>query len=84
MTSRPDYYNRMAIIVAKMLEDGSWDALSVKDGKLEYDWKRDKRYYHLANNIRGEEYDREKSLLYANARQFQLEHAMAKDGSGPF
>jgi hypothetical protein len=84
MSSRPDYYNRMAIIVAKMLEDGSWDALTVKDGKLHYDWKKDKRYYHLANNIRGEAYDREKALLYANARQFQLEHAMSKDGKTPF
>jgi hypothetical protein len=68
MSSRPDYYNRMTIIVAKMLEDGSWDALEVKNGKLEYNWKKDKRYYHLANNIHGEDYDREKALLYANAR----------------
>jgi hypothetical protein len=83
-TSRPDYYNRMTIIVAKMLEDGSWDAIEVKDGKLEYNWKKDKRYYHLANNLRGEDYDREKALLYANAKQFQLEHAMSKDGVTPF
>lgn len=83
-TSRPDYYNRMTIIVAKMLEDGSWDAIDIKDGKLEYNWKKDKRYYHLANNIHGEDYDREKALLYANAKQFQLEHAMSKDGVTPF
>jgi hypothetical protein len=30
--SRPDYYNRMTIIIAKMKADGIWDALEVKDG----------------------------------------------------
>ena len=48
-TSRPDYYNRMTILVAKMIADGSWDAYSVVDGKLVYDWKKDKRYNLLAN-----------------------------------
>jgi len=30
--SRPDFYNRMTIIVAKMKADGIWDALEVVDG----------------------------------------------------
>lgn len=47
--SRPDYYGRMSIIVAKMIADGSWDAYSVVDGKLVYDFKKDKRFSDIAN-----------------------------------
>ena len=39
-----DYYNRMAILMAKMIKDGSYDAHSMIDGELVYDPRKDKRY----------------------------------------
>jgi hypothetical protein len=36
--SSPDFQHRMAILVAKMIGDGCWDAHSLdKDGNLTYD-----------------------------------------------
>lgn len=40
----------MTIVVCAMKADGVWDALSVKDGRLVYDWKKDKRFSAYANN----------------------------------
>ena len=37
--SRPDFYNRMTMIVARMMYDGSYNAHKSVDGKLVYDWK---------------------------------------------
>ena len=43
-----DYYNRMAIMLAKMIKDGSYEAHSMKDNVLVYDPKKDKRFeYYL-------------------------------------
>jgi len=42
--SRPDYYNRLTIFGAQMRGDGCFDAHSIKDGKLVYDWTKDKRF----------------------------------------
>lgn len=39
-----DYYNRMAILLAKMIKEGSYDAHSMVDGNLRYDVKKDKRF----------------------------------------
>ena len=41
---RPDFLNRMVLFVAQCYEDGVYDAFSIKDGKLTYDWKKDKRF----------------------------------------
>lgn len=39
-----DYYNRMSLMLAKMISDGSYEAHSVKDNKLIYDPTKDKRF----------------------------------------
>ena len=80
-TSRPDYYSRMTILVAKMIEDGTWDAYTVKDGKLVYNIKNDKRFYHLTHNIKGEEYNKEYMLYVAMAKQFETENTKNEDGT---
>lgn len=49
--SRPDFYNRLAIFESHMRADGCWEAHSVVDGKLVYDWKLDKRFNKLAKLI---------------------------------
>ena len=41
---RPDFLNRMVLFVAQCYEDGVYDAFSIKDGKLTYNWKEDKRF----------------------------------------
>jgi len=41
---RPDFVNRMVIFVARMVEDGSYNALSVNNGELVYNWRLDDRF----------------------------------------
>lgn len=47
----PDYYNRLALFIAKMMHDGSYDAHSMNEkGLIEYDPKKDTRFsYYLEN-----------------------------------
>ncbi len=41
----PDYYNRLSLFLAKMYEDGSFDAHSINsDGMLQYDEAKDARF----------------------------------------
>ena len=56
----PDYFNRMTMFIAQMMEDGCWDAYSVhEDGEavqLKYDMSKDKRfdiYYTWMKNSNG-------------------------------
>lgn len=85
-SSRPDYYNRMIILVCQMLADGSFKAYSLdKDGYLIYDWKKDARFSKFAQNPTGnstdKEFNQQKSLFYTMARQFEAEHASDASGS---
>ena len=42
--SLSDFYNRMSLFLAKMIEDGSLEAHRIINNKLVYDWKMDKRF----------------------------------------
>lgn len=44
LLSGADYQSRMHIMIAQMIEDGSWDAYSVVDGRLIYDESKDQRF----------------------------------------
>lgn len=84
-SSRPDYYNRMSIFIAQMLGDGCYEAHYINsDGKLVYDWTRDKRFSKFAANptlnTSDPEYNRQKALYYAMATQFEREHTKNNDG----
>lgn len=80
--SRPDYYNRMSIFVSQMLGDGCLEAHTIKDGKLIYNQKLDKRFEAFANGRKSDpEYNKQKALYYAVAQQFVAEHAKNPDGS---
>lgn len=74
--SRPDFYNRMSIFVCQMMGDGCWDAHFLdKDGRLIYDWKKDKRFEAFANGRTSDpKYNEHKTRYYTIARQFALEH----------
>ena len=77
--SAPDYFNRLTLFIAKMMEDGCFEAHSLdKDGNLVYDFKKDARFselnkFGLNSNYRGEEYLKQKGLYLAMCEQFQLE-----------
>ena len=80
--SRPDYYNRMTIIVAKMKADGIWDALDVVDGKLVYNFKKDKRFSAYAyGETTNPEYNNQRALYRAIADQFIVENTENPDGT---
>lgn len=82
-SSRPDFYNRLTIFGAQMRADGCWDAHSVKDGRLIYDWKKDKRFELFANdiNVGSDEYNYQRALYYSMCEQFVNEHTMNPDGT---
>lgn len=79
-SSRPDFYNRMSIFVAKMIEDGSYEAHSVDEkGLLKYDWTKDKRFSQFANGNTGHpDYKKQRALYYAMAKQFEIENTMVE------
>ena len=81
-SSRPDYYSRMTIFGAQMRGDGCWDAHSIVDGKLVYDWKKDKRFDAYANNrVNDPKYKQQQALYYTIAQQMVKEHTRNSDGS---
>lgn len=80
--SRPDFYNRMTIIVAKMKADGIWDALEIVNGQLKYNWKKDKRFSVYANNqTSNPNYNNQRALYTSIAQQFILENTYNPDGT---
>lgn len=82
--SRPDYYNRMTIFGAQMRGDGCFEAHSIVDGKLVYDWTKDKRFDIFAK-YKGQDskvpsneleiYNKQKALYFTMASE------MVKDGT---
>lgn len=81
--SRPDYYNRMTLFYAQMHKDGCIDAHKIVDGKLVYDWTKDKRFDAFAKGDKSniEKYNKQKSLFITMARQLELEGAKNADGT---
>ena len=83
--SRPDYYNRSTIFACQMMGDGCLEAHTVKNGKLVYDWTKDKRFDKFAANpnliTKDIEYNKQKALYYTIAQQFVTEHAKNSDGT---
>lgn len=71
----PDYLNRMVLFTAKMHHDGCYDAYVIKNDKLVYDWKLDKRFSeYVKNNINSPEYNKQRSLYLSLLRQFNIEN----------
>lgn len=83
--SRPDYYNRSVIWACQMMGDGCLEAHTVKDGRLVYDWTKDARFSKFAANptlvTSDPEYNKQKALYYAMAKQFVQERTKNPDGS---
>ena len=74
MASRPDFYNRLTIFQTQMRADGTWDAHSVVDGKLVYDWYKDARFSALSSGNRADPlYNRQFALYKEMFEQMQKE-----------
>lgn len=82
----PDYLNRMVLFVAKLNHDGCYDAYTLNDeNRLEYDWKKDKRFDLLVKKKQGlpvnqEEYNKQKALYYSLIRAFNMEGYRKENG----
>ena len=73
-TTAPDFLNRMVFLTAQMYHDGAIDAHSIVNGKLVYDWRKDKRYSEFAKgNKTHPEYNNQKAAYYAHLQQFNKE-----------
>jgi hypothetical protein len=85
----PDYYNRMALFLAKMIYDGSYEAHTLVDGNIVYDPKKDKRFsYYLENRDKykdskgnfipapkDEKYNRQRNLYILLIQQVNTDRA---------
>lgn len=72
----PDFLNRMVLFVAKCMKDGCWDAFDLKDNRLVYNWKKDKRYSIYADPSKKgtKEYEQQRIAYYNAVRQYNAEH----------
>lgn len=84
--ARPDYYNRGILFAAQMIHDGVLDtnpetsAHYIKDGKLIYDIKRDKRFSALYDKNHPD-YNKQMALYREMCKQFTIENTKNSDGT---
>lgn len=73
---RPDFLNRMTLFVARCMQDGVWEAYSIKDDQLVYDWKKDKRFKALVDGTSKDsmEYKKAKALYMSKVKEWNEEH----------
>lgn len=79
----PDSYHRLGLLIAKMIHDGCWEAHSIVDDQLVYDFKKDKRFSLLNDSSadkNSKEYKIQKSLYEAMRIQFNKEGWDIKPG----
>lgn len=70
----PDYLNRMAFLLAKMKKDGSYEAHTMKDEVLSYDWKKDERFSIYASGATSDpKYNEQRGKYLAYLEQFNKE-----------
>lgn len=88
--SAPDYFNRLTLFVAKMMEDGCFEAHTLSEnGTLVYDFSKDTRFseihkYGWNAKRTDEKFLHQKALFRAMASDFEREgiSLITTDGSG--
>lgn len=71
----PDFYNRMTLFIAKMIQDGSLNAHKVVDGELKYDWRFDKRFDIYAKGAKNHpDYDKQKGMYLTLLHDFNAQN----------
>lgn len=81
--SAPDYQHRMAILMAKMMGDGCWEAHSLnEDGELVYDFSKDERFkVYLLGDTSNPKYMDQKALYLKNLAEWNAQGYTKPDGS---
>lgn len=76
MSTAPDYFNRMSMVLAQMIHDGSLQACSFTKEGFKYDWKQDKRFskYAIGDKSNIEEYNKQRSLYFMILRSYNDEN----------
>lgn len=75
--SAPDYFNRLTLFIARMMDDGCWEAHTLnEDGTLNYDFTKDKRFSELKLDDHGNII---KPTSEKGLQQLGLYRAMAED-----
>lgn len=78
---RPDFLNRMTLFVAKCYKDGVYGAFDIKDGKLVYNWKKDKRFeIYASGNTSHPKYAEQMGAYYNAIRAYNQDHPEATIG----
>lgn len=71
----PDFMNRMVLFVARCMQDGCWEAMTVEDNVLKYNWKRDKRFeIYASDNKEHPDYKKQRSLYLSKVQEYNEEH----------
>lgn len=79
----PDTFHRLGLLVAKMIHEGCWEAHSIVNDELVYDFKKDKRFTLINDpNVdkNSVEYKKQYSLYKAMLDQFNKEGWTLQDG----
>lgn len=79
----PDSYHRLGLMIAKMIHEGCWEAHSLVDDELVYDFKKDARFSLLNDqyaDTTSEKYKKQKALYTAMLEQFNREGWHLQDG----
>ena len=81
--SSPDFQHRMAILVAKMMGDGCWEAHSLdENGNLVYDMSKDERFkIYLSGDTSNEKYLYQKALYDAYLEEWNRIGYTKDDGT---
>ena len=75
---RPDFLNRMTLFVAKCYKDGVYDAFSIENGRLKYDWRKDDRFkIYASGNTSDPKYAKQMGAYYNAVRAYNLDHPEA-------
>ena len=82
-SSAPDFQHRMAILVAKMMGDGCWEAHSLdENGFIKYDFHKDSRFsVYLSGDTKHKDYISQKSNYLARIAELNRLGVKKEDGS---
>lgn len=80
--SAPDYFHRMTLFIAQMIKDGCYEAHTIENGIMKYNWKLDKRFSLVVSGDKSNpEYAKQYGLLKRMQQEFNADGYRKEDGS---
>lgn len=81
--SAPDYQHRMAILIAKMIDDGCWEAFSLDENEqIQYNVKKDKRFeIYFKGDTSNPKYAEQRALFLKNIEEWNAQGYRKEDGT---